>query len=113
MIMLLLLATATTTATARTMTIDNRSSGVLRGVYLSPPTNARWGADLARDNLRIGVRTTVSLPGPGCHWDVRVLLDGRPAEQIFRNRDLCRRPIVVVDGRTRRFMRGSHAPLWN
>lgn len=100
-------------APPRSMTIHNRTQNVLRGVFLSPTTDDHWGPDQVRENVRINARLSVPLPGPGCRWDVRVLLGDRPAEQIFRNRDLCKNPTVIVDGRTGRFQRGSETPRWN
>mgnify|MGYP003575408455 CR=1 FL=1 len=100
-------------ASPASVTIHNRTTDVLRGVYLSPATEDSWGPDRASENVHIKGRLTIALPGPGCHWDVRVLLGNRPAEQLFRNRDLCRSPLVTVDGRTRRFDRGRDAPRWN
>ncbi|ATY31148.1 hypothetical protein [Sphingomonas psychrotolerans] len=99
-------------APPRTVTIQNRTANVLRGVYLSPASVDAWGPDRATENVRIKGKLTLPLPGPGCRWDVRVLLGNRPGEQIFRNRDLCRNPVITVDGRGR-FQRGSETPRWN
>lgn len=100
-------------AAPRTVTIHNLTPNVLRGVYLSPADSDSWGPDRATENVRIKGKLVLPLPGRGCRWDVRVLLGNRPAEQIYRNRDLCRNPLVTVDGKSRRFMRGSETPKWN
>ena len=100
-------------APPKSVTIHNRTADVLRGVYLSPTSDHSWGPDRASENVRIKGRLTIALPGPGCRWDVRVLLGSRPGEQLFRNRDLCRNSLVTVDGRTGRFDRGRDAPRWN
>jgi hypothetical protein len=111
--LLLSLGLLTAAAPPRTMTIENRSGDVLRGVYLSRSTDDHWGPDRAQQNIRIGASATIILPAGGCRWDVRVILGQRPAEQIFRNRDLCRKPAVMVDGKTNRFLRGREQPRWN
>lgn len=102
-----------TAAEARNVTIHNRTGDVLRGIYLSPPGDDHWGPDRVRENVRIRGKLAVPLPGPGCRWDVRVLLGGRPAEQIYRNRDLCAQPVLAVDGKTKVFDRGRDTPVWN
>lgn len=95
------------------VTIENRSGNVLRGVHLSPSDADHWGPDRTRENIRIGGSLTIPLPAAACRWDVRVILGDRPAEQLFRDRDLCRLPRIVVDGRAGRFLRDRDAPRWN
>lgn len=93
--------------------IENRSGTVLRGIYLSPSDADHWGPDRARGNVEIGARLTIPLPAAACRWDIRIILADRPAEQLFRDRDLCRLPRIVVDGKAGRFLRDRDAPRWN
>ena len=95
------------------ITIDNHTRDVLRGIHLSPTTSDHWGPDRATENVRIRGKLKVALPGPGCRWDIRVILGNRPAEQIFRNRDICRNPVLVVDGTSGRFLRNREPARWN
>ncbi|MGY4399053.1 hypothetical protein ACVWZA_004266 [Sphingomonas sp. UYAg733] len=95
------------------VTIQNRSGDVLRGVNLSPASSDHWGPERASDNIQDKSELAIVLPAPGCRWDVRVVLGDRPAEQLFRDRDLCKKPVLVVDGKSRGFLRGREPAQWN
>ncbi|QNA83692.1 hypothetical protein G4G27_06555 [Sphingomonas sp. So64.6b] len=98
---------------SRTITIENRTTDVLRGAHLSPTASDHWGPDRATENVPIGKQLVIALPGAGCRWDVRIILGDRRAEQIFRNRDLCISPMLIVDGTSGKFLRDREPARWN
>lgn len=88
-------------AAERTVSIVNKTGGVVRGIYLSPVENDAWGPDrMGEYNLGHGQTRKIVLPVDTCLYDIRILLDARPEEQLLMGVDLCQTSKVTADGKS-------------
>ena len=84
-------------AEARSVKLENKTGGVLRGVYATEVGDDNWRLDRLTDNVQADADVTIVLPGAACRYDIRVLLEQRPDEVLFMNVDICRSSTIEVD----------------
>ncbi len=95
---LMALSVAASATERRTVSVVNRTPGVVRGIYLAPAIAENWGVDrLTGSNIMPNDQRYVAAPEPGCGYDARIILDNRTEERQF-GLDFCKSPMITVTG---------------
>jgi len=80
------------------ITLVNRYRVPVISVLASPPNEKAWGNNRLPEStvIEVGGQFDLSLPGPECQWDIRVIFDNE-AEQEGKL-DICPNPTVELTG---------------